>query len=46
MLRHCRETIVVSQPPTFSTSSPDARDTRNQDSCTASSASANEPSIR
>ncbi len=46
MLRHWRETIVVSQPPTLSTSSPDARETRNQASCTASSASANEPSIR
>jgi hypothetical protein len=46
MFRQTRATIVVSQPPRFSTSLVPARLTRSQVSWTASSASASEPSIR
>jgi hypothetical protein len=46
MFRHWRATTVVSQPAMFSTPSAPARATRSQDSCSASSASACEPSIR
>jgi hypothetical protein len=46
MFRHTRATTVVSQPPRFSTSAAPARLSRTQASCTASSASASEPSIR
>ena len=44
--RHTRATIVVSQPPMFSTPSAPERLRRSQASCMASSASAAEPSIR
>ena len=46
MLSETRATIVVSQPGMFSTPSAPARLTRSQASCTASSASLTEPSIR
>src|SRR5262249_25739251 len=46
MSRHTRATIVVSQPPRFSTSPAPERLTRAQASWTASSASVLEPSIR
>ena len=44
--RQIRATIVVSQPPRFSTSVEPARATRNHVSWMASSASSYEPSIR
>ena len=46
MSRQTRATTVVSQPPRFSTSLVSARLSRSQASCTASSASLAEPSIR
>ena len=46
MFSDTRATIVVSQPPRFSTSSAPERLTRSQASCTASSASLGEPSTR
>ena len=46
MSRHTRATTVVSQPPRFSTSSRPSARAGSHASCTASSASANEPSIR
>lgn len=46
MSRDTRATTVVSQPPRLSTSLVSARLTRSHDSCTASSASASEPSMR
>jgi hypothetical protein len=46
MFRDTRATIVVSQPPRFSTSPAPARLNRSQASCTASSASLAEPSTR
>jgi hypothetical protein len=46
MFRQMRATIVVSQPPRFSTSLVSARLARSQASWTASSASVSEPSIR
>src|SRR5436190_2888281 len=46
MSRQTRATTVVSHPPTLSIPPPFARLSRSQDSCTASSASATEPSIR
>ena len=46
MFSDTRATIVVSQPPRFSTSSAPARLNRSQASCTASSASLAEPSTR
>ena len=46
MSRHTRATTVVSQPPRFSTPLVSARLSRSQASCTASSASLSEPSIR
>jgi hypothetical protein len=44
--RHTRATTVVSHPPRFSTALVSERLRRSQDSCTASSASLSEPSIR
>ena len=44
--RQTRDVIVVSQPSTLSTSSVPARLARSHVSCTASSASALEPSMR
>jgi hypothetical protein len=46
MSRHTRATTVVSHPPRFSTPLVPTRLSRSQDSCTASSASLTEPSIR
>jgi hypothetical protein len=46
MFRQIRATTVVSQPPRFSISPASARLRRSQASCTASSASLIEPSIR
>ena len=46
MVRHTRETTVVSQPPTLSTSLVSARTMRSHASWSASSASAREPSTR
>lgn len=46
MSRQTRPTTVVSQPARFSTSEVSLRLSRSHDSCTASSASLNEPSIR
>src|ERR1700712_881630 len=46
MSSETRATTVVSQPTGFCTSSAPARDARSQASCTASSASADEPRIR
>ena len=46
MSRHTRATTVVSQPPRFPTPSVPDRLSRSQDSCTASSASLGEPSMR
>ena len=46
MSRHTRATTVVSQPPRFATPPVPERLSRSQDSCTASSASLGEPSIR
>ena len=46
MSRHTRDVIVVSQPSRLATSSAPARAARSQASCTASSASLAEPSIR
>jgi hypothetical protein len=46
MFRHTRATIVVSHPPRLRTSLASERLSRSHDSCTASSASLNEPSIR
>ena len=46
MSRHTRATTVVSQPRGFSTSLVSARSRRSHASCTASSASASEPSMR
>src|SRR5439155_20236574 len=46
MSRQTRATTVVSQPRMFSTSLVSERLRRNHDSCTASSASLSEPSIR
>ena len=46
MSRQTRATTVVSQPPRFSTPLVSARLSRSQASCTASSASLSEPSIR
>ena len=46
MFRHTRATTVVSQPPRFSISSASLRLSRTQASCTASSASLSEPSMR
>ena len=46
MSRHTRAVTVVSHPPRFSTPSAPERLSRIQDSWTASSASAREPSIR
>jgi len=46
MLRLIRATTVVSQPPMFSTSVVSVRSNRIQASCTASSASVVEPSMR
>ena len=46
MLRLTRATTVVSQPPRFSISSASERLRRSHASCTASSASLSEPSIR
>ena len=46
MSRHTRATTVVSQPPRFSTPLVSARLSRSHASCTASSASVREPSIR
>jgi hypothetical protein len=46
MFSDTRATIVVSQPPRFSTSSVPERLSRSQVSCTASSASLAEPSTR
>src|SRR5260221_10117747 len=44
--RQTRATPVVSQPPRFATASASERPRRNHASCTASSASVREPSIR
>jgi hypothetical protein len=46
MSRHTLATTVVSHPARFCTSLAPERLTRSQDSCTASSASVSEPSIR
>jgi hypothetical protein len=46
MSRHTRETTVVSHPPRFSTVLVSERLSRSQASCTASSASSREPSMR
>ena len=46
MSRHTRATTVVSQPPRFSTALVSERLSRSHASCTASSASLSEPSIR
>ena len=46
MFSDTRATIVVSQPPRFSTPPTPVRLSRSQVSCTASSASADEPSMR
>ncbi len=46
MSRHTRETTVVSQAARFPIPSASTRLSRSQDSCTASSASPSEPSIR
>ena len=46
MSRHTRETTVVSQPVRFSTPLVSERLSRSQASCTASSASLYEPSVR
>jgi hypothetical protein len=46
MFRHTRATTVVSHPVKFWTSLVSARLTRSQASCTASSASADDPSMR
>jgi hypothetical protein len=46
MSRQTRATMVVSQPPRFWTPLASARLTLSQASCTASSASCSEPSIR
>ena len=46
IVRHTRETTVVSHPPMFSTSLVSARSTRIHASWSASSASAREPRIR
>ena len=46
MSRHTRDTTVVSQPPRFWTSLTSVRCSRNHASCTASSASLAEPSMR
>ena len=46
MSRHTRATTVVSQPPRFSTAPVSDRLRRSHASCTASSASLSEPSIR
>ena len=46
MFRHTRATTVVSQPPRFSMLPASDRLSRSQASCTASSASVSEPSIR
>ena len=46
MSRHTRATTVVSQPARFCTASASDRLSRSQASCTASSASLAEPSIR
>jgi hypothetical protein len=46
MFSETRATIVVSQPPRFSTLSAPDRLNRSQASCTASSASLAEPSTR
>jgi hypothetical protein len=46
MFRHTRATTVVSHPPGFRTSLVSARLARSQASCSASSASLTEPSIR
>lgn len=44
--RHTRPTTVVSQPPRLPMPSPPARLSRSHASCTASSASLSEPSMR
>ena len=44
--RHTRETTVVSQPPRFSMAAASTRFSRSHASCTASSASLSEPSMR
>ena len=46
VFREMRATTVVSQPPRFSTWLASVRLSRSQASCTASSASLSEPSIR
>jgi hypothetical protein len=46
MSRQIRDTTVVSQPRMFRTSSVSVRVSRSHVSCTASSASVSEPSIR
>ena len=46
MFRQMRATMVVSQPPRFSTWLASARLTRSQVSCMASSASVRDPSMR
>jgi hypothetical protein len=46
MFRHTRATTVVSHPPRLSTALVSVRLSRSQASCTASSASLAEPSIR
>jgi hypothetical protein len=46
MSRHTRATTLVSHPARFSTPAVSERLSRNQASCTASSASLSEPSIR
>lgn len=46
MSRHTRPTTVVSQPPRFSIPSAPARFSRSHASCTASSASVSDPSMR
>jgi hypothetical protein len=46
MSTQSRAVTVVSQPPKFSTSLASDRLSRSHDSCTASSASLTEPSIR
>lgn len=46
MSRQTRPTTVVSQPPRFVMPSESDRLSRSHDSCTASSASVSEPSIR
>jgi hypothetical protein len=46
MSRHTRETTVVNQPPRFSTVAESMRLSRSHASCTASSASLSEPSMR